>query len=660
MGCWSRGVLHLPLLASMLLFWFLRKGKCAYFQSNPSCGFTNSSDFIAFEESNVYQSLRSLGVCNWGYNLVLPIPAGLSGTMDQCLQCVPVPGSASSCPDGFSPSNIRQSWDLVPASGCQLSGCLAVDCPSDSIEFGQGTPCPGGSHTAKTCCPIIPHTLCCQTQSCVAEATPSGSCLALNSNQDLLPSQALLVTKYAVPVAEDCQGPLYRFTTNVTCQPDRTFAAPHYYDACLPPPLLALDNNACPELPGYIFSPWLVPGARRMTHAWPCTSCMAALPSLCNAHSPDLAYTHMLLPPSLISSDSRSREHTFCIHGLPPTRHAPSHAGDPAVALLDDGTPWSSLPDPQLALSVAAADTGLMSARCDAASASGSTCGWFSTDGTAALHSYLPLRSEFADTRSAGSGAAAFSSFGPCRGTYVRRPEPGSETPSCPRIPGYLFHPFVTPAVQAGTPPSSCASSSSSCWNMSALAVSCEGTSGCVGFSNAQGMLLSQLMPGGAFPRPGGTFSASSSSASLVTFTESPCYGSFELTGLQGGVPSEVESIDRLVCGGTTYCRAGTVRYSANVSSDGADVDVEMVVSSDLQLPKGLANPDTSSAPTLPALTRVRSLRVVCVNGSSLLGGLPRPLFLVFPNLQVLSISGCKATGPLPPEYAQLGKLQVG
>ena len=69
----------------------------------------------------------------------------------------------------------------------------------------------------------------------------------------------------------------------------------------------------------------------------------------------------------------------------------PFNTGRPQEALFDDGTPWSKLADPDLALVTAALDVGLMAARCNATS----VCGWFSMDGTADLHSYLPLASTF-------------------------------------------------------------------------------------------------------------------------------------------------------------------------------------------------------------------------------------------------------------------------
>ena len=63
----------------------------------------------------------------------------------------------------------------------------------------------------------------------------------------------------------------------------------------------------------------------------------------------------------------------------------------------------------------------------------------------------------------------------------------------------------------------------------------------------------------------------------LTWFTDTPCYGAYELVGLSsGGLPSEIEAIDRVLCGAKSYCPHGGVRYNANVSSDGVYVDVQV------------------------------------------------------------------------------------
>lgn len=231
-----------------------RPGASVYFQSNPSCGL-NSSGFID-HGSDATAALSSLGVCNWGYNSILPIPGGLTGSVDQCLQCFFVPAFSPSCPDNYSLIYNGQ-WDLFPSTSCQLSGCLDVDCPEGTIEIGQSAMCPGSKNRAKTCCPKVPQMLCCTSLQCISKDSPSGDCVALNSNQDLLPGQTIMVPKYAVPVGLDCPGPMYRFSHAATCQEDHKFAMPHYYDECEPPPASSTDSNGCPILSGYTFRPWV-------------------------------------------------------------------------------------------------------------------------------------------------------------------------------------------------------------------------------------------------------------------------------------------------------------------------------------------------------------------------------------------------------------------
>ncbi len=160
-----------------------------FFASNPLCGFNNSDDFLNFEQSSVFLDLRPLGVCSWGFNFVMPPPSGITGTIDQCLQCVLVPAS-DACPTGLSNSMLDITWDLAPASGCQLMGCLDVECPPHSLARPGGAMCPNGV-TAVACCPYVAHSLCCTTLQCEVEATPGGSCLSITGNQDLLPGQVL-------------------------------------------------------------------------------------------------------------------------------------------------------------------------------------------------------------------------------------------------------------------------------------------------------------------------------------------------------------------------------------------------------------------------------------------------------------------------------------
>jgi hypothetical protein len=250
----------------ILLGYFSQLAQSTYFVSNPSCGLV-SSGFLQFEQSLAYEYLRPLGVCDWGYDTVLPSPAGLSGTIDLCLQCLFVPASESHCPAGYTKSSLDETWDLVPEGGCQLtSGCLDVTCPQNSLPYGQSNICPGGNQVL-SCCPYVSYVMCCQSLTCSSEQEPSGNCIPLNSPQDLQPGQALEVTKYAVPQALTCPSTLFSFTTLLTCMEDSTFSTPLYYDSCtvLPPP--NLDSQGCPVVPGYTFMPNQMLGKR--IHAQP-------------------------------------------------------------------------------------------------------------------------------------------------------------------------------------------------------------------------------------------------------------------------------------------------------------------------------------------------------------------------------------------------------
>jgi hypothetical protein len=292
-------------------------------------------------------------------------------------------------------------------------------------------------------------------------------------------------------------------------------------------------------------------------------------------------------------------------------------------AVLPSEIPWQQLPNPTRARASAAADMPLMAARC---SAVGPSCLWFSTRDNATLHSYLPLLEPAGQPPSGGG-------FDPCQGIYIKQ----ASRASCPRVDGYLFKPRVSAAPLDALP------ICSECSDAAALAAQCNASASCGGFSNLHG-----LLSGGFPPRSG-----------RAAFTDSECYGSWQrVGGGPDGLPAEVEALDRLLCGPASYCDSeAEIEYQANVS--GASVDIRVVLTRSLALPRALSAPDSSSALALPALPRIRSLTVVCADGAQLSGGAPRPLFVVFPNLQELIISGCGMTGPLPPEWAQVSGLKV-
>lgn len=523
-----------------------------YFESNPGCGFVTDG-FVRFELSTAYHAWPSMGVCDWGFDTVLPRPSDMSGTLDQCLQCTFVPWSQSAeCPEGFDAAGAQQ-YDLYPESGCRQTGCLGLQCPSGDVEFGQPGICPNGAE-AHNCCSPASHQMCCKPLQCIQRDVPAGQCL--DSNRDLLPGQAISHRQYGVPAAADCTQYALSPPPLAVCQADRTFAS-EFYNDCRTVPSLDRDSSGCPVVPGYVLQP-----------------------------------------------------------GLP---------ADLQQAALDDGTPWSQL-SLAGARAAAASDYALLAARCDQTDGA---CNWFATDDDANLHSYLPAPLELQTMSNSSSIADR-----PCQGVYVRQAQPAPG--SCARIPGYLFKPQVSVAPAAA--PARCLD----CWNASSLAAQCSQDSQCTGFSNLHGLLHEP------FPRL----------ADRVAFTTSPCYGSYQRVGSGPGAPPvEAEALDRLLCGDNTYCQAA-IEYDGSNASSG-NVALRLTLLRPLVLPSSLTAPDAQSALMLPVLPRVWSLTITCAQGAVLLRGVPRPLFVMFPNLQQLSISGCGMAGLLPPDWAQLQSLRV-
>jgi hypothetical protein len=291
---------------------------------------------------------------------------------------------------------------------------------------------------------------------------------------------------------------------------------------------------------------------------------------------------------------------------------------------MDDGTPWSSLADPAAAVAAAAADTGLMAGRCNVAGTSSDAdasatagglpwCTWFSIDGTANLHTYMPMSTQFITSEANKTGSS-------CSGTYVRS-MPVRGTGACSRLMGYVFHPYVS------LPPSQSYPVCSQCWNSTALAASCNATRSCPGFSNMLGLL----------PSSQSTFNSPSS---FQLFTTTPCFGSFQKVdaSVPGSAAAEQQALETLLCGTTFYCDPTQITVSTSASINGLDVDVVITVTATFQLPQALTSPDVLSVVGLPTLTRVRSLTISCVNGSVLMGGVPRPWFVAAPNLQASQV----------------------
>lgn len=370
---------------------------------------------------------------------------------------------------------------------------------------------------------------------------------------DLLAGQSVHATVYAVPAA-NTQCSQYQFTTQRTCQQDRTFSQSTYYDACT---TLALsrDSNGCSQVPGYVLLPGLV--------------------------------------------YAQAEE-----------------------ALYDDGTLWDQLP--ATARAAAAGDAVLMAARCSLSS----SCAGFDSTGNAGLRAYVPLPTRMTTTNG---------SLGACSGTYVRQFAAGT---ACPRISGYLYAPGVTWGSAGGDSSeatSLCAGAL--CSNTTAMAAACDKDTSCTGFSHMHGLRTA----------------GSGANGSFSSFTATPCRGMY--SRVAAVLPPEVEVLDQLMCGDSSYC-AVPLQYTASVvgssvssaAAAGSDaaLDVTITIGATMQTPPRLLDPSEGTIAGLPSLPRVSRLQIVCTNGSKLVGGLPRYLLRVLPKLSQLVLAGCGIQDMLP------------
>ncbi|KXZ54819.1 hypothetical protein GPECTOR_4g890 [Gonium pectorale] len=313
---------------------------------------------------------------------------------------------------------------------------------------------------------------------------------------------------------------------------------------------------------------------------------------------------------------------------------------------VDDGTQWGLVEGGADAKASAAHDMQLMAARCSAQP----SCAAFQSIGDSADLLYqLPLPASW-------ERAPASADF--CTGIYAKTPQPAA----CPRIPGYLLTPLMTLDVNAsaaaggaaaGFAPAVGAVPCADCADAAALAVRCDGYTGsggsCAGFSNYHGLIL-------------GTAGRLLTDAPLVPFTSTPCAGLY--TRASRVFPSEVEELDRLLCGDAVYCTSqlryqavGQSAASAGSSSGSYYVDVSIEVLTDLALPRGLLDPTSGGG--LRPLPSLRSLSFRCRDGATLLGGLPLGVVALMPVLQELRVVGCGLGGPLPADLAMLPYLRV-
>lgn len=286
-----------------------------------------------------------------------------------------------------------------------------------------------------------------------------------------------------------------------------------------------------------------------------------------------------------------------------------------STAVYDDGTQWGVLaPSAQVA---AAQDPVLMATRCSMTE----LCAGFDTSGSVTLRAFLPLPHALVNA----SHLAANNTLGGCAGTYVRQIPADIK---CPRVPGYMLTPGVTWGSEE---PVACTPhGATQCANTTAMAAACNADDTCVAFSHMHGLL-----------RGGATSSAH------TPFTVSACRGLY--TRVRGALPTEVETIDQLLCGDSTYCTVPPL-YTASTASDSAaaSIDITVTLLATMRTPPRLLNPSAGTLEALPRLPRITRLRVVCSAGVRIEGGLPRHLVRVVPRAVELGMAGCGVDDVLP------------
>eukprot|EP00798_Chlamydomonas_sp_ICE-L_P013180 gene13180-30666_t len=517
------------------------------FESHPDCGF-NTSEFLDFENNDLYPALAYLGVCGWGFDLTGLLNAEGEGNVGNCVGCRYV-REGLACPDGFSFSS-SDVWQLYPIAACAWStGCLDQACPTGQYE-AETAICGAGGSRSRRCCRKQSYRQCCRKLVCTGRSSPAGGCVV--GDKDLLPDQSFPMSVAAVPQASTLCFP-YTYLTTRTCLSNRTFASGNFYDTCSTVQTQK-DSNGCVIAPGFQFQP-------------------------------------------------------------------SSFYADPSEALLDDGTPWDAL-TPE-AVADATADVTLMAARCRGSP----LCTTFDNTGAKDLRYYVPTSQRWETSSTDPSNS--------CLGSYIK----SRVRVLCPRLRGYLFKPMVTDS----TATTLC----SDCWNVSSLAAECTASAECSGFSNRHGLLL------------GGTDSFPVVD-SRVQYTTTPCMGMF--LRIQPQLPAEVEQIDVMLCGIGISCR-DAIEYSASTSRSSIGLsyatDISITLHSSFLLPTSLTTPNAESVASLPVMPRVRSIVINCVDGAEMLGGLPKPLMVVFPNLEQLQLTSCGILDSLPNDWYLLTSLKV-
>jgi hypothetical protein len=232
------------------------------------------------------------------------------------------------------------------------------------------------------------------------------------------------------------------------------------------------------------------------------------------------------------------------------------------------------------------------------------------------------------------------------------------------------------------------------CENAAALAQLCSADPTCVGFSNLHGLLANVSVQAAALAL-----------ATTAPFTSTPCKvvaacraaclhvlpcchrltvrPLLASTCAQGlyiranlTVPTDVESLDRLLCGKSQYCQTPPI-YTWQSNSAGGSVDVVASFSASFLTPTWLTStPNAATAAALPQMPLLRRLRVecqavsepcthalpapllqlqllfavcFCLQGVQLVGGLPKQLLQQAGALMSFTVAGCGVQDTLPP-----------
>ncbi|GFR50385.1 hypothetical protein Agub_g12600 [Astrephomene gubernaculifera] len=222
---------------------FLPFGWSSYFESAPSCGYTQQESFVHFETSPELLNEPSLGVCGWGF---ADIPQ-LHSRVDRCVSCSFTSADNPACSNGVLVS--QPEWHLASHVDCEWQGCWfgGGSCVNGTAE--TTALCAETGFIAPRCCPFKRYIRCCRLLACTQRTIPAGQCVV--GDKDLLPEQKFSSRVYAVSTtSSDCYA--YSFETTRTCRANRTLSAGNFYESCETHPV-GRDAEGCAKLPGYTF-----------------------------------------------------------------------------------------------------------------------------------------------------------------------------------------------------------------------------------------------------------------------------------------------------------------------------------------------------------------------------------------------------------------------